>query len=170
MGPWAPKSWAIDLAFRPSWARKSLVPSNLGPTHEVVVKFNWVVLWWSCWDIYKIPSATLNGSPPCFFEIYKRYVSFSSVFNRVGCGDQTIFGCKAHHNGELGLNVTLPPNVSLDLGLEMACDTWLSKDRYTQTGSHVIQWSQGPTTLGHETMVASWVQVEKGIEPLDLAE
>ncbi len=35
---------------------------------------------------------------------------------------------------------------------------------------HVIRWSQGPMTLGHETMVASWVQVEKGREPLYLTE
>ncbi len=56
----------------------------------------------------------------------------------------------------------MPLNVSLDLGLRTARVEQLSNDEYTRTlDSHVIQWSQGPTTLGHKTMVTSWVQVEK---------
>jgi len=44
-------------------------------------------------------------------------------------------------------------------------------DGYTRTSiSHVIQWSQGPMTLGHKTMVAWMIWIEKGIEPLVLVE
>ncbi len=46
----------------------------------------------------------------------------------------------------------------------------LASREYTQTlGSHVIQWSQGSTTLGRETTIAR-CRIEKGSEPLDLAE
>ncbi len=47
----------------------------------------------------------------------------------------------------------------------------LSSNEYTRTSKgHVIQGSQGLMTLGHETRGASGAQVEKGSEPLDLAE
>src|SRR6266702_909379 len=56
------------------------VPSNLCPTHEVVVELNWVVLRWSSWDVDKVPGASSDGSPPCFFKVYEGYVSFPSFF------------------------------------------------------------------------------------------
>src|SRR6266702_1091461 len=41
----------------------------------------------------------------------------------------------------------------------------LSNDEYTRTlDSHVIQWSQGPATLGHETMFLESMQ-RKGESP-----
>ena len=86
-----------------------------------MVELNWIVLRWSCWDIDEVPSAPSNCSPPSFFKVYKWYVPFSSFFNVVGQEDPTILGGKARHN-ELGLNVTLPLNVSLDLGSNEARD------------------------------------------------
>ncbi len=67
------------------------------------------------------------------------------------------------------IGVTLPRNVNLDVDWKSGARDDLA-DIYTDPGDHVICWSQGPTTLGHETMVASCIQVEKGREPLDLAE
>jgi len=66
---------------------------------------------------------------------------------------------------ELGLNVTLPQNVSLDVGFNDSARRL--SEGYTRTlVSHVIYWSQGPTTLGLETMIFKWIQVEKGKESL----
>ncbi len=62
---------------------------------------------------------------------------------------------------ELGLNVTLPLNVSLDLGSDVGMIR-LSDDRCTQTLLVTWNvWSQGPMTLGHETMV-NWLTSRKG--------
>src|SRR6266702_1214722 len=57
------------------------VPSNFRPTHEVVVKLNWVILCWSCGDIDKVPCTPSDVSPPCCLQIYEGYISFSSVVN-----------------------------------------------------------------------------------------
>ncbi len=79
------------------------IPSDLSPTHKVMIELNGVKLQWPCWDIDKVPGASLDSSPPCFFEIYQRYISFSSLFDRVWGKDPTIFGCKARHNESLVL-------------------------------------------------------------------
>ncbi len=68
-------------------------------------------------------------------------------------------------------SVTLPLNVSLDVGLEV-CTCGLGEYSYTRTyvESCDMEITRSLTTLGYETMVTSGIQVEKGIEPLDLAE
>ncbi len=109
------------------------VPCNFAPIHIYVVELNWVVLQWSYRDIDEIPCASSNSSPPGFFKVNEGYILFSSIFNSVGHKHPMFSSCKAHHYGELGLDVTLPLNVSLDLGLRMAHITRLSRDRYTQT-------------------------------------
>ena len=87
-----------------------------------MIELNWVVLIWSCWDIDEVPGTSSNRSPPSCFEIDSRYVSFSSVVNLVRREGPAFSSCKARH-GELGLNVTLPLNVSPDLGLGTVRDT-----------------------------------------------
>ncbi len=82
-----------------------------------MIELNWVVLTWSCRDVDEVPSASLNCSPPGCFEVYYRNISFPSFFDGVWREGPTLSGGDARHNEELGLNVTLPLNVSLDLGL-----------------------------------------------------
>jgi len=109
------------------------IPHNFAPTHIDMVELNWIVLCWSCRDIDKIPCASSDGSPPRFFEVNKGYVAIPSFFYSVGCKSPAFSGCKVHHNEELDLDVTLPLNISLDLGLGIAHNTQLSKQRYTWT-------------------------------------
>ena len=52
-------------------------------------------------------------------------------------------------------HVTLSLNVSLDLGSGIARVTTQQSLVYMDSDSHMIQGSQGPMTLGHETMVVS---------------
>jgi len=93
------------------------------------------------------------------------------LLDGVRCEDPTIFGSEARHNVELGLNVMLPLNVSLYIGLEV-CTYGLGEYLYTWTyvESCDMEITRSLMTLGYETMVASGIQVEKGIEPLDPAE
>ncbi len=89
--------------------------------------------------------------------------------------------CKPHHNPNLPCEnlatstqcsspamptVTLPLNMSLDLGFDARDTTYRQETWILQVTCS--GWSQGPTTLGHKTMVLT--RVEKGREPLDLAE
>ena len=71
--------------------------------------------------VSKIVTASTDCSPLSFFEVYEWYVSFSTFFKGVGCKNPMVSSGKARHN-ELGLNVTLSLNVSLDLGLGLACN------------------------------------------------
>ncbi len=80
-------------------------------------------------------------------------------------------GCKAHHDEELGLNVMLPLNISLDLGQRAVRDTQLSNALvYMDASSHVICGVTRFADTWMETMVKSYTQIEKGREPLDLTE
>ncbi len=87
-----------------------------------MIELNWVVLTWSCRYVDEVSSASSDRPPPGFFEIDQGNVSFSSFLYQVGREGPTFSGCKAHHN-ELGLNVTLPLNVSLDLDFGSMRDT-----------------------------------------------
>ncbi len=81
-----------------------------------MVELNWVVLIWSCGNVDEIPSAPSNCPPPGCFKVDKGDVSFSSFFYNVWHKGPAFPGGKACHNEQLGLNVMLPLNVSLDLG------------------------------------------------------
>ena len=81
-----------------------------------MVELNWVVLARSCGDIDEVSGASSNCPPPGCFEVYKRDVSFSSVFYRIWREGPVFSSRNARHNEKLGLNVTLPQNVSLDIG------------------------------------------------------
>jgi len=46
-------------------------------------------------------------------------------------------GCKVHHGSKLGLNVTLPLNISLDLGSERGAQHDLAQID-TDSGGHML--------------------------------
>ncbi len=47
------------------------VPHDFTPALVDVVEFDWVILQWSYRDIDEIPCASLDGSPPSFFDIMR---------------------------------------------------------------------------------------------------
>ncbi len=74
----------------------------------------------------------------------------------------------AHHDEELGLNVTLPLNVSPDLGFDHWGATRLSNNRHGASLVTCYNRSQGLQTLGHESsMIHKW---RKGESPYILRE
>ena len=87
-----------------------------------MVELNWVVLTWSCRDIDEVSGVSSNCSPPGFFEVYQGNVPFSPFFYSIWHKGPVFSSCKVRHDEELGLNVMLPLNVSLDLGLGMVCN------------------------------------------------
>jgi len=86
--------------------------------------------------------------------------------NRIVGGEVTVTLVKAGGEGRaMRVVVTLPLNVSLDVGFERWRTIQRDMDKCTWTlDSHVTRQSQGTMTLGHGTMVARYKQ-RKGESP-----